>query len=156
MMGALWGFIVFVIIFNQCISGTMLSFSLPNECMLVSLSREEEDSENNYTDDFFWLHERGVDIVIIASFCHLLRKLYLGINDVEQEYSWKTGVFSFLIIQVILLSSCSNNIYPTKIVEYNQINNNPYKEWRRDRPCEARQPALRCKVLNPAAFCAER
>ncbi|MBN8511590.1 MAG: FAD synthase [Rickettsiales bacterium] len=26
---------------------------------------------------------------------------------------------SFLIIQVILLSSCSNNIYPTKIVEYN-------------------------------------
>jgi hypothetical protein len=31
----------------------MLSFSLPNECMLVALSREEEDGENNYTDDFF-------------------------------------------------------------------------------------------------------
>ncbi len=103
-MGALWGFIVFVIIINQCISGTMLSFSLPNECMLVSLSREEEDSENNYTDDFFWLHERGVDIVIIASFCHLLRKLYLGINDIEQEYSWKTGIFSFLIIQVTIFA----------------------------------------------------
>jgi len=31
----------------------MLAFSLSNECMLVSLSREEEDGENNYTDDFF-------------------------------------------------------------------------------------------------------
>ncbi len=103
-MGALWGFILFIIIVNQCITGTMLSFSLPNECMLVSLSREEEDSENNYTDDFFWLHERGVDIVIISSFFHLLRKLYLGINDIEQEISWKTGVFSFLIIQLTIFA----------------------------------------------------
>ena len=104
LMGALWGFLVFVVIFNQCISGTMLAFSLPNECMLVSLSREEEDGENNYTDDFFWLHERGVDVVIVSSFFHLLRKLYLGINNIEQEISWKTGVFSFLIIQVTIFA----------------------------------------------------
>jgi len=104
LIGALWGFIVFVIIFNQCISGTMLAFSLTNDSMLVSLSREEEDGENNYTDDFFWLHERGVDIVIISSFFHLLRKLYLGVNDVEQEISWKTGIFAFLIIQVTIFA----------------------------------------------------
>jgi hypothetical protein len=52
-MFALWGFVVFISIFCQCISGTMLSFSLMNECMLVSFSREEEDLENNYIDDFF-------------------------------------------------------------------------------------------------------
>jgi hypothetical protein len=52
-MGALWGFLVFIIIFNQCISGTMLALSLMNDSMLVMLSREEEDSENNYIDDFF-------------------------------------------------------------------------------------------------------
>ena len=74
-MGALWGFIIFIIIANQCISGTMLAFSLMNECMLVSISREEEDGENNYIDDFFWLHERGVDIVVISCFFHLLRKI---------------------------------------------------------------------------------
>lgn len=84
---ALWGFLVFITIFSQCVSGTMLSFSLMNDCMLVSNSREEEDGENNYTDDFFWLHERGVDLVIISSFFHLLRKIYLGISDLEQEYS---------------------------------------------------------------------
>jgi hypothetical protein len=31
----------------------MLSFSLTNECMMVLISREEEDGENNYIDDFF-------------------------------------------------------------------------------------------------------
>ncbi len=103
-MGSLWGFIVFIIIANQCITGTMLAFSLTNECMMVSLSREEEDGENNYTDDFFWLHERGVDIVIVASFSHLLKKIYLGINNIEQEISWKSGVFSFLIIQLVIFS----------------------------------------------------
>lgn len=103
-LGALWGFIVFITIFSQCISGIMLSFSVTNDCMLIAYSREEEDSENNYTDDFFWLHERGVDLVILSSFAHLLRKLFLGINDLEQEYSWKTGIFAFLIIQVTIFA----------------------------------------------------
>ena len=103
-LNALWGFIVFITIFSQCISGTMLSFSLMNDCMLVAYSREEEDGENNYTDDFFWLHERGVDLVILSSFFHLLRKIYLGIADLEQEYSWKTGVFAFLIIQITIFA----------------------------------------------------
>jgi hypothetical protein len=31
----------------------MLSFSLVNDSLLIALSREEEDSENNYIDDFF-------------------------------------------------------------------------------------------------------
>ena len=101
---ALWGFVIFIVIFSQCVSGIMLSFSLVNDCMLIAYSREEEDGENNYIDDFFWLHERGVDLVIISSFIHLLRKLYLGINDLEQEYSWKTGVFAFLIIQLTIFA----------------------------------------------------
>jgi hypothetical protein len=44
---------VFFIIANQLISGTMLSFSLITEPMLIPLNREEEDVENLYTDDFF-------------------------------------------------------------------------------------------------------
>ena len=103
-LNALWGFIIFITIFGQCLSGIMLSFSLVNDSLLIAYSREEEDGENNYTDDFFWLHERGVDLIIISSFCHLLRKMYVGISDLEQEYSWKTGAFSFLIIQLVIFS----------------------------------------------------
>ena len=52
-MFALFGFMVFLIITNQLLSGTMLSFSLVTESMLIPLVREEEDSEDLYIDDFF-------------------------------------------------------------------------------------------------------
>jgi quinol-cytochrome oxidoreductase complex cytochrome b subunit len=68
--------------------------------MLIPLDREEEDAENMYTDDFFWLHERGVDLLFIFVFLHLFRKLYLNISNLEKDYSWKSGVFAFLIIQL--------------------------------------------------------
>jgi hypothetical protein len=50
---ALIGFFLFMTIFNQLVSGTMLAFSLVTESMYIPLAREEEDSENLYTDDFF-------------------------------------------------------------------------------------------------------
>ena len=56
---------------NQIISGTMLSFSLVLEPMIVPMVREEEDVEDLYIDDFFWLHERGVDLLFIFSYFHL-------------------------------------------------------------------------------------
>ena len=50
---ALFGFYTFAIIFNQLLSGVMLSFSFIPEPMYVSLVREEEDLEDMYTDQFF-------------------------------------------------------------------------------------------------------
>ena len=96
---ALFGFMVFLIIANQLVSGTMLSFSLITEPMLIPLDREEEDIESIYVDDFFWLHERGVDLLFVFVFLHLFRKLYMNISNLEKDYSWKSGVFAFLIIQ---------------------------------------------------------
>ena len=97
---SLFGFMVFLVIANQLVSGTMLSFSLITEPMLIPLDREEEDVENIYIDDFFWLHERGVDLIFIFVFLHLFRKLYLNVHSLEKDYAWKSGVFSFLIIQL--------------------------------------------------------
>lgn len=79
----------------------MLSFSLIPEPMLVPVVRDEEDLEDLYTDDFFWIHERGVDLVFIFSYLHLLRKLYINVFYFEQEFAWKSGVFSFMIFQVV-------------------------------------------------------
>ena len=96
---ALFGFMIFLIIANQLISGTMLSFSLITEPMLIPLDREEEDVENIYIDDFFWLHERGVDLLFVFVFLHMFRKLYLNVSSLEKDYCWKSGVFAFLVIQ---------------------------------------------------------
>ncbi|MCB1711706.1 MAG: hypothetical protein KDH96_04275 [Candidatus Riesia sp.] len=81
------GFMIFLVIYNQVISGIMLSFSYVPESMNIPLSREEEDLENRYVDDFFFLHERGVDLLELFLFIHLLRKLYLNLADVEQEFA---------------------------------------------------------------------
>ena len=99
---SLFGFMILAVILNQILSGIMLSFSLITEPMFIPLVREEEDAENMYADDFFWLHERGVDLLVIFTFLHLFRKLYLNVADSEQEYAWKSGVILFLLIQVVI------------------------------------------------------
>lgn len=100
----LTGFVIFLVIYNQIWSGVMLSFSFVTESMNIPLSREEEDSENLYIDDFFWLHERGVDLLELFLFIHLLRKLYLNVADIEQEIAWKSGVILFLLLQVVVFT----------------------------------------------------
>ena len=98
---AFWFFTLLTIVI-QLISGTMLAFSLVPESMLIPMVRDEEDIEDLYTDDFFWLHERGVDMIFIFSYIHLFRKLYLNVFEVETEASWKSGVFLFLVFQVVV------------------------------------------------------
>jgi hypothetical protein len=50
---AILGFIILLTMVSQLISGTMVSFSLIPDPMLVPIVRDEEDIEDLYTDDFF-------------------------------------------------------------------------------------------------------
>jgi hypothetical protein len=52
-INSLYGFFILLVVSSQLISGTMLSFSLIPEPMLVPIVRDEEDLEDLYTDDFF-------------------------------------------------------------------------------------------------------
>lgn len=101
-VNAIFGFVVMLTMALQLLSGTMLAFSLVTEPMLIPMVRDEEDIEDMYTDDFFWLHERGVDLLFIYSYFHLFRKLYINCYDYEHEASWKAGVYSFLVFQVVV------------------------------------------------------
>lgn len=96
------GFFLFIIFVSQIISGVMISFSLIPEPMLIPTVREEEDMELLFIDDFFWVHERGVDLAFLSIYAHLFRKLYLNIVNYEHEVAWKSGVFVFLIFQVVV------------------------------------------------------
>ena len=50
-----------------------VEFFFYHPSMYIPLGREEEDCENIYTDDFFfWIHKRGVDLLVIFIFLHLL------------------------------------------------------------------------------------
>ncbi len=96
------GLILLITIVIQCLTGTMLSFSLISEPMLIPISRDIEDMNTMYTDDFFWLHERGVDYIFLLSVFHFLRKLFIFSFSKEQESAWKTGSFLFLIIHATI------------------------------------------------------
>lgn len=101
-MNSLWGFFTLLTVFSQLVSGTMLSFSLIPDSMLIPMSRDEEDLENNYVDDFFWLHERGVDLIFLFIYLHLFRKFFVSALDLEHEATWKGGSFTLIIFQVVV------------------------------------------------------
>ncbi len=98
---SLFGFFILLTVFSQLVSGTMVSFSLIPEPMIIPIVRDEEDIEDLYTDDFFWLHERGVDLLFVFSWMHLFRKIYISAFEYEHEVAWKSGVFTFMILQVV-------------------------------------------------------
>jgi hypothetical protein len=52
-INSIFGFVTLLVIIFQLISGTMLSFSLIPEPMIIPIVRDEEDIEDLYTDDFF-------------------------------------------------------------------------------------------------------
>lgn len=79
----------------------MIAFSLNCDPMNIPISRNEEDMEDLYTDDFFWLHERGVDYVFIFIFFHMFRKFYVNSHQTSQEGAWKTGSVLFLFLHVV-------------------------------------------------------
>lgn len=123
---ALFGFCTFLIIINQLYTGTMLAISYGSESLYTPLSREEEDSENLYADDFFFLHERGVDLLVIFVFLHLFRKLYVKAFNVEQEIAWKGGVILYLGLQFViftgLLLCCTHLSEITLVIGVNAFN----------------------------------
>jgi hypothetical protein len=70
---------------SQLISGTMLSFSLIPDPMIIPMARDEEDTEDFTIDNFFFLHERGVDLIFICAYLHLFRKFYLNLAEYDHE-----------------------------------------------------------------------
>lgn len=125
-INALYGFFLILVVFSQLISGTMVAFSLIPEPMIVPIVRDEEDLEDLYTDDFFWIHERGVDLLFIFSWIHLFRKLYVNAFEYEHEVAWKSGVFTFLILQAVtffgLVLCCTHLSEITLTIAANIIN----------------------------------
>jgi len=98
---ALFGFFIMLVVVNQWVSGIPLALSLIPEPMIIPIVRDEEDIEDMYTDDFFWMHERGVDMLFLLCWMHLFRKIYVNAFEYEGESSWKTGVLTFLMLQAI-------------------------------------------------------
>lgn len=98
------GFFIFLIMYVQIVTGVAISLSYTTESMNIPFSRDEEAAETIYTDDFFYVHERGVDYLEFFVIFHVLRKIYLVTYDIEQEVAWKSGAFLFILLQVVVFT----------------------------------------------------
>ena len=81
------GVLLLFFIVTQCITGTMLAFSLMTDSSSTAVSRSTEDMDTLYIDDFFWMHERGVDFIFITLIFHLFRKFFQKSNRLVSESS---------------------------------------------------------------------
>lgn len=93
-----FGLLLLILILIQCLTGIIVGMSLAVEPMVIPTSREDEDSEDLYNDEFFYLHERGVDYIFIFLFLHFLNKYYMCNFNKNSESAWKSGSFVFLLI----------------------------------------------------------
>lgn len=104
---SLTGAALLICITLQCISGIMISFSYISEPMLVPIVRNEEDHEDLYTDEFFWIHERLVDIIFILMYVHMYKKLTYTVFSSKQITAWATGATLWLLLHgSIFLGLC--------------------------------------------------
>lgn len=107
------GILLLFVFVLQLLSGVMICFSLNCDPMNIPISRNEEDMEDLFTDDFFWLHERGVDYIFILIYMHLIRKIFIGSYTTYQESAWKTGNLLLLVLHLVTffgLSLCCTHL----------------------------------------------
>lgn len=96
------GVFLMLIILHQMYTGVITALYTVNDCLLLVISRDEADMEELYSDDIFYLHERGVDLTFIFLYLHFLRKFFLKAYFSLQWSTWKSGSFMFLLIHGVI------------------------------------------------------
>jgi len=78
------GFMLLLTIVMQILSGFFLGFYFMPEPGLVLELREEMFNDTRFGAEVFYMHVRGVDSLMVLSYMHILKKVYLK-NYVTSE-----------------------------------------------------------------------
>jgi ubiquinol-cytochrome c reductase cytochrome b subunit len=78
------GFMLLVAIVLQLVSGFFLSWYYMPEPGLVIELREEMFNDTRFGAETFYMHVRGVDTIMVLSYLHIFKKIYLK-NYVSSE-----------------------------------------------------------------------
>jgi quinol-cytochrome oxidoreductase complex cytochrome b subunit len=71
------GFMLFICIALQLLSGFFLGWYYIPEPGLVIEMREEMFNDTRFGAEVFYMHVRGVDSLMVLSYMHILKKIYL-------------------------------------------------------------------------------
>lgn len=92
---SVFGFLLLLAIMLQLLSGFFLGWYYIPEPGLVVEMREEMFEETRYGAEVFYMHVRGVDVIFVLSYLHILKKLYLKNYITNDGDGWILGGYAF-------------------------------------------------------------
>jgi len=99
---SVFGFTILVTILLQLLSGFFLAWYYIPEPGLVIELREEMFEETKYGYEVFNLHVRGVDVIFVLSYFHILKKLFLKNYITADSEAWMLGGYAFFWFHYIV------------------------------------------------------
>ena len=96
------GFMLLVAILLQLLSGFFLAwYFIPEPGFVVEL-REEMFNDTRFGLEVFWMHVRGVDTIMVLSYMHILKKIFLKNYVTAESDGWMLGGYAFFWFHYIV------------------------------------------------------
>jgi quinol-cytochrome oxidoreductase complex cytochrome b subunit len=94
-------------IIMQILSGFFLGWYFIPEPGLVVELREEMFNDTRFGAEVFYMHVRGVDTLMVLSYLHIFKKLYLKNYVTSESDGWMLGGYAFLWFHYIIFLGIS-------------------------------------------------
>jgi len=91
----------------QILSGFFLGWYFMPEPGLVVELREEMFNDTRFGAECFYMHVRGVDTLMVLSYLHIFKKLYLKNYVTSESDGWMLGGYAFLWFHYIIFLGIS-------------------------------------------------
>ena len=93
---SIFGFVLLLAIMIQLLSGFFLAWYYIPEPGLVIELREEMFEETRFGAEVFAMHVRGVDVIFVFSYFHILKKIHLKNFITTDGDGWILGGYAFV------------------------------------------------------------
>jgi len=101
------GFMLILSILMQLLSGFFLAWYYIPEPGLVIELREEMFNDTRFGAEIFYMHVRGVDTLMVLSYLHILKKIYLKNYVAAESDGWILGGYAFLWFHYVIILGIS-------------------------------------------------
>lgn len=89
------GFMLLLTMVMQVLSGFFLGWYYVPEPGLVVELREEMFNDTRFGAEVYYMHVRGVDTLMVLSYVHILKKIFLKNYITSESDGWLLGGYAF-------------------------------------------------------------
>lgn len=118
----------------QVLSGFFLGWYYVPEPGLVVELREEMFNDTRFGAEVYYMHVRGVDTLMVLSYVHILKKIFLKNYITAESDGWLLGGYAFFFFHIIIflgISLSANHLSDLTLTIganiYHSLFNNAYK-----------------------------